>query len=90
MENVNEIITGSDEVIDAAENVIENGGMKLGFKIAIGAGVTAIVSYAAYRFVIKPAIARYKASKAASFDKSGEDRVEQEIGMEVEVCEKSA
>lgn len=89
MENVNEIITSNDEVIESAEDVIEKGGMKLGFKIAIGAGITAVVGYAAYRFVVKPAIARIAANKAAaSLDETGNDPAEQEIEISVE--EKSA
>lgn len=87
MENVNEIITGTDEVVEAAEEVIERGGMKLGFKIAIGAGVTAVVGYAAYRFVVKPALAKM-ASKKSSLDDNGENSAAKEI--EVDAEEKTA
>lgn len=83
MENVNEIITGTDEVVEAAEEVIERGGMKLGFKIAIGAGVTAVVGYAAYRFVVKPALAKM-ASKKASLDDNGENSAAKEIEADAE------
>lgn len=83
----NEIITGNDEVIKVAEEVIEKGGLKLGFKIAIGAGITAIVGYAAYRFAVKPAIARIKADKEATRDKDGDDNGNEIV---IEVGEKSA
>lgn len=60
----NEIL--NTEAIETAEAV---GKTARGFKIAVGVGVTALVGYAAYRFVVKPAIAKAKAKKAAKADR---------------------
>lgn len=55
----NEIL--NNETIETVETV---GKTAKGFKIVMGVGVTALVGYAAYRFVIKPAITKAKAKKA--------------------------
>ncbi len=88
MENLNENITNELEetVAAAAEEVIVKGGMKPVFKVAIGVGISAVVGYAAYRFVLKPMIAKRKASAAAKDDDNGEVTVE----VEVETDKKTA
>lgn len=59
----NEIL--NNEAIETVEAV---GKTARGFKVAMGVGVTALVGYAAYRFIVKPAIAKAKAKKAATAD----------------------
>ncbi len=51
---------------ETIEKVAAIGKTAKGLKIAMGVGVTAIVGYAAYRFVVKPAITKIKAKKDIS------------------------
>lgn len=60
----NEIL--NNETIETVEAV---GKTARGLKVAMGVGVTALVGYAAYRFIVKPAIAKAKAKKAAETDR---------------------
>lgn len=70
----NEIL--NNEAIETVEAV---GKTARGFKVAMGVGVTALVGYAAYRFIVKPAIAKAKAKKAATADcEPVESLIEQE------------
>lgn len=55
----------NNETIETVEAV---GKTARGFKVAMGVGVTALVGYAAYRFIVKPAVAKAKAKKAAKAD----------------------
>lgn len=59
----NEVL--NNEAIETVEAV---GKTARGFKIAMGVGVTALVGYAAYRFIVRPAIAKAKAKKTAETD----------------------
>ena len=53
---------------EAIETAVAVGKTAHGFKVAMGVGVTALVGFAAYRFIVKPAIAKAKAKKAAETD----------------------
>nr|DAQ19133.1 MAG TPA: Type II secretion system, protein M [Caudoviricetes sp.] len=61
MEN-NEIMV-NEEVIEATEE-IANAGVSKGFKVAVGIGLTALGGVIAYKYVIKPLVAKIKAKKA--------------------------
>lgn len=63
MEN-NEIMT-NEEVMEATEE-IATAGVGKGFKVAIGVGLTAVGGVIAYKYVVKPLIAKIKAKKAQS------------------------
>lgn len=69
-------------------NVTEQSLMGRGIKIAMGVGLTAVVGYAAYRFVIKPAIAKKKLK--ANVDSEEHGSSENEIEVEQINEEKSA
>lgn len=58
MENIENII--ESEAIDFVEKSV--GGK--GLKIVLAAGGTAIVCYAAYRWVVKPAVKKFKEHRA--------------------------
>lgn len=60
----NEIL--NNETIETVEAV---GKTARGFKIAMEVGATALVGYAAYKFVVKPAVAKARAKKAAETDR---------------------
>lgn len=70
---------------ETIETAVAVGKTARGFKIAIGVGATALVGYAAYRFIVKPAIAKAKAKKAAETD-----REPPESQLEIVVEEKTA
>lgn len=61
MEN-NEIMV-NEEVIEVTEE-IANAGVSKGFKVAVGIGLTALGGVIAYKYVIKPLVAKIKAKKA--------------------------
>ena len=56
--NNNEIM--NNEVIEAAEEVIENTGMSKGVKIAAGIGLSVVVGVTIYKYVVKPVVANIK------------------------------
>ena len=56
--DANEIMA-NEEVMEVTENIVKAGTGK-GFKVAAGVGLVAIVGGLAYKFVIKPAIAKFK------------------------------
>lgn len=57
----NEIMV-NEEVMEATE--IATSGAGKGFKIAAGIGLTALGSVIAYKYVVKPIVAKIKAKKA--------------------------
>lgn len=63
MEN-NEIMV-NEEVMEATEEIATAGASK-GFKVAIGVGLAAVGGVIAYKYVVKPLIAKIKAKKAQS------------------------
>ena len=60
----NEIMV-NEEVMEATEEIATAGGSK-GFKVAIGVGLAAVGGVIAYKYVVKPLIAKIKAKKAQS------------------------
>lgn len=50
----------NNEVIETTEEVIENTGMSKGVKIAAGIGLSVIVGFVVYKYVVKPVIANIK------------------------------
>lgn len=54
-----EIMT-NEEVMEVTEDIVKTGTGK-GFKVAAGVGMVMLVGGLAYKFVIKPAIAKFKA-----------------------------
>lgn len=63
MEN-NEIMV-NEEVMEATEE-IATAGVSKGFKVAVGIGLAAIGGVIAYRYVVKPLVAKIKAKRAQS------------------------
>ena len=63
MEN-NEIMV-NEEVMEATEEIAKAGVSK-GFKVTVGIGLAAIGSVIAYKYVVKPLVAKIKAKKAQS------------------------
>lgn len=59
--NTNEIMV-NEEVIEVTEE-IATAGFGKGFKVAAGIGLTALGGFAAYKYVIKPMVAKIKAKK---------------------------
>lgn len=72
----NEIL--NNKTIETVEAVVKPA---KGFKVVMGVGITALVGYAAYKFVVKPAVAKVKAKNAV--------KIENETA-EIEVEEMSA
>lgn len=60
----NEIMT-SEEVIEAAEEITSTGAGKA-LKVAAGIGLAVLVGGIAYRYIVKPVMARVKGKKAQS------------------------
>ena len=58
----NEKILVHDEVIDAAEKIVDVGFGK-GFKVATVIGLTILVSGITYRYIVKPIVAKIKTRK---------------------------
>lgn len=54
-------IMANEEVMEVTENIVKTGTRK-GFKVAAGVGMIMLVGGLAYKFVVKPAIARFKAN----------------------------
>lgn len=52
-------IMANEEVMEVTEDIVKAGTGK-GFKVAAGVGVIMLVGGLAYKFVIKPAIAKFK------------------------------
>ena len=59
---MNEILT-NENVVDTAEEVIEKVDSCKGIKIAAGVGGAVILGAIAYKFIVKPIIAKVKAEK---------------------------
>jgi hypothetical protein len=59
--DTNEIMV-NEEVIDTTEE-IATAGSGNGIKKAVGTGLTLLVGFVAYKYVLKPAIAKIKAKK---------------------------
>lgn len=59
--DTNEIMV-NEEVIDVTEE-IANAGFGKGFKVIAGIGLTALGGFVAYKYVIKPVMAKIKAKK---------------------------
>lgn len=78
----NEILV-NDDVIESVEEVVETSGN--GLKMAAGVGITAAVGVAAYKWLVKPIIAKIKARK----DKNAIILPPKEISNEEEVEEET-
>ncbi len=63
----NEIMT-NEEVVETTTEEITKVSSGKGLKIALGVGVAVLVGGLAYKYAIKPAIARYKSLKNAPDD----------------------
>lgn len=50
----------NNEVIETTTEVVETG-MSKGLKVAAGIGVSVVVGYVAYKYVVKPVVAKIKA-----------------------------
>jgi len=50
----------NNEVIETTTEVVETG-MNKGLKVAAGIGVSVVVGYVAYKYVVKPVVAKIKA-----------------------------
>ena len=59
--NTNEIMV-NEEVIETTEGIATANSEK-GFKVAAGVGLTVLGGFVAYKYVIKPVIAKIKAKK---------------------------
>ena len=59
---MNEILT-NENVVETAEEVIEKVDSCKGIKIAAGVGGAVILGVIAYKFIVKPIIAKVKAEK---------------------------
>lgn len=59
---MNEILT-NENVVETAEEVIEKVDSCKGMKIAAGVGGAVILGVIAYKFIVKPIIAKVKAEK---------------------------
>lgn len=68
--NTNELMV-NEEVIETTEEIATAGSGK-GFKVAAGVGLTVLGGFVAYKYVIKPVIAKIKAKK-------GQQRVNEEV-----------
>lgn len=64
--NNNEIMVNED-VIEVTEE-IANAGFGKGFKVTAGIGLTALGGFVAYKYVIKPVMAKIKAKKEQQED----------------------
>lgn len=62
----NEIML-NDEVMEVTEDIVKTGSGK-GFKVAAGVGAIVLVGGLAYKYVIKPTIAKIKAKKETDRD----------------------
>lgn len=69
MENIENII--ESEAVDFVEESVSGKGLKM----VLAAGGTAIVCYAAYRWVVKPAIKKFKEYRAAKLETEHADEV---------------
>lgn len=63
-------IMNNEEVIETTEEIV-NASSGKGFKVAAGISLTAVVGVAAYRYVVKPIMAKIKARK----EQQEEDKV---------------
>lgn len=52
-------IMANEEVMEVTEDIVKTGTGK-GFKVAAGVGAVMLIGGLAYKFVIKPAIAKFK------------------------------
>lgn len=59
---MNEILT-NENVVETAEEVVETVNSCKGMKIAAGVGGAVILGIIAYKFIVKPIIAKVKAEK---------------------------
>ena len=59
---MNEILT-NENVVETAEEVVETVNSCKGMKIAAGVGGAVILGVIAYKFIVKPIIAKVKAEK---------------------------
>lgn len=59
---MNEILT-NENVVETAEEVVETVNSRKGMKIAAGVGGAVIFGVIAYKFIVKPIIAKVKAEK---------------------------
>ena len=59
---MNEILT-NENVVETAEEVVETANSCKGMKIAAGVGGAVILGAIAYKFIVKPIIAKVKAEK---------------------------
>lgn len=78
--NNNEIMVNED-VIEVTEE-IATANFGKGFKVTAGIGLTAIGGFAAYKYVIKPVMAKIKAKKEqqkidADFDESEDAEIDE-------------
>jgi len=72
--NTNEIRV-NDEVIEVTEEIATAGSRK-GFKVAVGIGLAVLGGVAAYKYVIKPIVAKIKAKKEQQKIDKGFDEIE--------------
>lgn len=63
-------IMNNEEVIETTEEII-NASSGKGFKVAAGVGLTVFAGVAAYKYVVKPIVAKIKARK----EQQEEDKV---------------
>ena len=68
---MNEILT-NENVVETAEEVIEKVDSCKGIKIAAGVGGAVILGVIAYKFIVKPMIAKVKAKKDGIIDTQAE------------------
>ena len=62
--DTNEIMT-NEEVIETTEEIVKTGFGK-GFKVVAGIGLAALAGGMAYKYVVKPVVAKIKAKKEQS------------------------
>ncbi len=59
-------IMNNEEVIEVTEEIVSKTASHKVLKMAAGVGLTVIVGGIAYKYIVKPAIAKHKAKKEAS------------------------
>ena len=76
--NTNEIMV-NEEIIETTEGIATAGSGK-GFKVAAGVGLTVLGGFVAYKYVLKPVIAKIKTKKEQQMiDEEVDNVIEREI-----------
>lgn len=82
MENTMGIMENG-EVVEMTEQAVTKASGK-GFKVAAGVGLTVLAGVAAYRFLIKPMVAKLKAKKEVQIAGSENTELDEETKVEPE------